>query len=279
MSFNNFKAKIWSKDIQRELERVAVYANDTNQKYSGEIKGVGDTVRIQGVGKPKITMFTNKDRIKLEEAERVEDTSTSLIVDHVATFNYAVHDIDKAQGANGVLPILNTEASEETGNVIDRAIAELSNDKQAKKMTPVEIVGGKDGNALSVLDLALQHLYEMDVNPSTLITVTIPPAFYTRFKQVYTHIDTNNSEYLKNGQIAKYSNAVIRLSNNVAKDKEGHDLIQVKTQRAIALAKSEPHTEPYRPEDGFADAVKGFVLFGTKIVRPKEFINIPVSYK
>ena len=279
MSFNNFKAKIWSKDIQRELERVAVYANDTNQKYSGEIKGVGDTVRIQGVGKPKITMFTNKARIKLEEAERVEDTSTSLIVDHVATFNYAVDDIDKAQGANGVLPILNTEASEETGNVIDRAIAELSNDKQAKRMTPVEIIGGKDGNALSILDLALQHLYEMDVNPSTLITVTIPPAFYTRFKQVYTHIDTNNSEYLKNGQIAKYSNAVIRLSNNVAKDKEGHDLIQVKTQRAIALAKSEPHTEPYRPEDGFADAVKGFVLFGTKIVRPKEFINIPVSYK
>ena len=40
MSVNNFKAKIWSKDIQRELERVAVYANDTNQKYSGEIKGV-----------------------------------------------------------------------------------------------------------------------------------------------------------------------------------------------------------------------------------------------
>lgn len=278
MSYNNFKAKIWSKDIQRELERVAVYATDVNTKYSGEIKGVGDTVRIQGVGKPKITMFTNKEQVKLGDAERVEDSSVSLIADKVATFNYAVDDIDKAQGASGILSILNTEASEETANVIDKAIAELSNDRQAKKMDAVQISGGSDGNALSVLDSALQYLYEMDVNPSTLITITITPAFYTRFKQVYTHIDTNNSDYLKNGQIAKYSNAVIRLSNNVAKDKDGNDLIQVKTQRAIALAKSDPHTEPYRPEDGFADAVKGFVIFGTKIVRPKELVNIPVTY-
>ena len=35
---------------------------------------------------------------------------------------------------------------------------------------------------------------------------------------------------------------------------------------------SESHVEPYRPESSFDDAVKGFKLYGAKIVRPKELV-------
>ena len=34
----------------------------------------------------------------------------------------------------------------------------------------------------------------------------------------------------------------------------------------------------FRPEKTFADAVKGYVLFDGKVVRPKEIININVKY-
>ena len=84
-------------------------------------------------------------------------------------------------------------------------------------------------------------------------------------------IDTDNSKILKNGKVAMYGNITIKMSNNVAKD-GNTSLIQVKTKRAIAYAKPLTHTEPYRPENGFADAVKGFILFGAKIVRPKEMV-------
>ena len=46
----------------------------------------------------------------------------------------------------------------------------------------------------------------------------------------------------------------------------------VRTQRAIAYACPKIHVEPYRPEKDFKDAVKGFALYGAKIVRPKEMI-------
>ena len=46
--------------------------------------------------------------------------------------------------------------------------------------------------------------------------------------------------------------------------------IMVRTQRAIAYACPKIHVEPYRPEKDFKDAVKGFALYGAKIVRPKE---------
>ena len=52
----------------------------------------------------------------------------------------------------------------------------------------------------------------------------------------------------------------------------------IRTQRAIGLAKPLTHTEAYRPEKKFADAVKGFILFDAKVVRPKEIININVKY-
>lgn len=271
MSYNNYKAKIWDKAIDRELKRLCVFAADCNTKYSGVINGKGDTVRIQGVGKPTISVFGNDEDISLNGAEKVADTSVSLVADHVATANYGVGDIDKAQGAGDVLSMLNTETSEGFANEIDKLVAGLSLDKQAKKLTAVTITAD---NILAKIDEALQALYENDVDPTAVITVTLDPARYTLFRRAYTALDTNNSEMLKNGQVARYSNAIIRMSNNVAKDTAGKTLIQVKTQRAIGLAQSEVHTEPYRPEGNFMDCVKGFVIYGAKIVRPKEMVNI-----
>lgn len=271
MSYNNYKAKIWDKAIDRELKRLCVFAADCNTKYSGVINGKGDTVRIQGVGKPTISVFGSDADISLSGAEKVADTSVSLVADHVATANYGVGDIDKAQGAGDVLSMLNTETSEGFANEIDKLVANLSLEKQAKKLTAVTITAD---NILGKIDEALQALYENDVDPTSVITVTLDPARYTLFRRAYTALDTNNSEMLKNGQVARYSNAIIRMSNNVAEDSSGKKLIQVKTQRALALAQSEVHTEPYRPEDNFMDCVKGFVIYGAKIVRPKEMVNI-----
>ena len=124
---------------------------------------------------------------------------------------------------------------------------------------------------LRVLDDAAKVLYKNDVKTSTPIIATVDVDFYMAFREAYGDKDTDNSKILKNGKVAMYGNITIKMSNNVAKDGDT-SLIQVKTKRAIAYAKPLTHTEPYRPENGFADAVKGFILFGAKIVRPKEMV-------
>lgn len=73
----------------------------------------------------------------------------------------------------------------------------------------------------------------------------------------------------------------ILVSNNVHTTKEGGDTvynIQVKTDRAIAFARPMVHTEAFRPEAGFEDAVKGFILFGSKVVRPQEIVNLNLKF-
>ena len=284
MSYQNFKAKIWAKAIDRDLERVFVFADGTNQQYSGEIKGLGDTVRIKGVGKPTVTEhdLINGD-ITLSAPEKVADTSVSLVVDKAAYFNYAVGDIDKEQGAGNVMAVLNTESSEEVANKIDLHIANLVHpdvntagvQTYANSNTVITAA-----NVMSVFDGVQQKLYENDVNPATEVEIILPPWLYMVFRQAYQAKDTDNSEYLTNGKVAKYGNMTIKMSNNVAHktvSSKEHYYVQVRTKRAIAVAMSEAHTEAYRPEASFADAVKGFKLYGAKIVRPKELVMLECS--
>lgn len=281
MAFDNFKAKIWSKAIDRELERAFVFADGTNQQYSGEIKGLGDTVRILGIGKPTVTEhdLINGD-ITLSTPEKVSDTSVSLVVDKAAYFNYGVGDIDKAQGAGNVMAALNEEASQEVANKIDQHIANLVHPDKASYIESVKYAKTQitSSNVMSTFDAVQAMLYANDVSPATEVEIILPPWLYMVFRQAYQTKDTDNSEYLTNGKVAKYGNMTIKMSNNVAVKNDGtRDVyyVQVRTKRAIAFASSEAHTEAYRPEASFTDAVKGFKLYGAKIVRNKELIVLP----
>lgn len=275
MAYQNFIPTVWSEAIERELERLCVFAENTNRKYEGDVRKMGDSVRILGVGKPTITTTVNKD-ITLDEAENVEDTSVTMNINHVAYFNYKVDDIDKRQAVGGVMDALSKETSEGLANEMDKFIADLAKDKLAVKDAATAYQITVD-NVLLKIDDALRKLYENDVKPTSKITLTVSPQFYMILKQAYVKLDTDNSDMLKNGRVGRYGNVVIKMSNNIAKN-AGAELLQLKTDRAIAFVNPMTHTEAYRPEKKFSDAVKGFVLYDGKIVRPKEMIVMNVKY-
>lgn len=286
MAYENFIPTVWNEAINRELERLCVFVEDCNRNYEGQVKQKGDEVRILGVGKPTIRSIARRDASgNIEDPEELEDSSVTMKIDQIRYFNYMVSDIDEAQAVNGVMDALNKETSEGLANEEDKYIADLAIDSSVKKLYDgAQKITDKDTagdakNVLEVLDEGIQRLYENDVNPNTEIVVTVSPRFYTLFKRAYITKDTDNSEFLKNGKVAKYGNVTVKMSNNVKRTQDGAvDNIMLRTKRAIAFAKPKTHTEPYRPEKKFSDAVKGFILFGAKIVRPKEILNINVSY-
>lgn len=287
MAYQNFIPTVWNEGIERELERLCVFAEDCNRKYEGAVKNKGESVTILGVGKPTIKSIAKANRSNdIDGPEEIEDTSVIMYINQVRYFNYMIGDIDKAQALGGVMDALEQETSEALADEVDKYIAGMAIDSSVSKLygaTPVKVVAGEaaDGekNVLHVLDEAIQKLYENDVKGSTDIVVTISPRFYTLFKQAYITKDTDNSEMLKNGKVAKYGNVTVKMSNNVKRTSDDAvDNIMIRTKRAIAYAKPLTHTEPYRPEKKFADAVKGFILFDAKVVRPKEVININVKY-
>lgn len=280
MAYSNFIPSVWEESINRELERACVFVEDCNRQYEGLVANRGDSVHILGVGKPSIKTI---DRVnasgEIDEAEEIDDTSVILNIQQIRYFNYKVGDIDKAQAVGGLMDTLSAETSEGLANEMDKFIASMATSEDVSKLTDAPTLLTKE-NVLDVLDDAIQKLQENDVNMSSGITVTVSPRFYKLFKQAYIGKDTANSEELKNGKIAMYGNVTVKLSNNVAKtDGDDVDNIMIRTKRAIAFVNPLTHTEAYRPEKSFADAVKGFALFDGKVVRPKEIININVKYQ
>lgn len=275
MSYRNFSPKVWAKQINRELERAMVFAEDCNRQYEGDVKQMGDTVKVLGVGKPTITKQVGGS-IVLQDPEAVEDTSVDMVINRVAYFNYLVDDIDRRQAVGGLMDALSAESSEGTANAMDEDIAALAGTADAPKLFKSTTAITVD-NILKQIDLGVQKLMEHDVKPETKIVITIPPWFKTILRQAYVQLDTNNSAMLKNGRVGQYDNVIVKMSNNCHRNSDnGHD-IMLRTQRAVAFANPLTHVEPYRPEKRFADAVKGFVLYGTKIVRHKELIVLNVK--
>ena len=271
MAYKNFIPEVWAEAINRELERLHVFASNCNRQYEGEVKKMGDSVRILGVGRPTITEVKRDNFTTLTAPETVEDTSQIMYIDNMAYFNYKVDDIDKRQAVGGLMEALSAETSEGLADVQDRAIANLAADNLAIKdaSTAYQLTAN---NILEKLLIAHQLLMEKDVPMSTKVTVTLAPWAATLYKQAMAAIDTDNSALLKNGLIGQFDGMDIKVSNNCYKNVSNEYGFMVRTDRAIAFARPMIHTEPYRPELGFSDAVKGFILYGTKIVRPKEMI-------
>ncbi len=284
--FKNFIPNVWAVGINRELERLYVFAEDCYTEYEGQAKKQGESVVISGIGKPTITTISKNTKNKvLGDAETIEDASIVMYVNQLSTFNYKVDDIDAAQAKEDVEGALKTETSEALANEIDRYISSKAADSSVKKLygdTPV-IIKAKETETegeeyvLDAVDKAIEYLQENDVSDSTPVVITVSPKFYRRFKKAYSFEDTDNSDIIKHGKIGVYGNVTVKLSNNVYKA-DGVEYIMVRTKRAIAYAKTHTHTEALRDPKWFNDIVRGFVLYDAKVIRPKEIVTLNVKY-
>ena len=274
MSIKKFIPEVWAEAIERDNEQKSVFIEDCNREYEGKIEKKGDTVHILGVGKPTI-----KDMPKsgiLEDPEDIPDSTVTLVVDQQKYFNYQVDNIDKAMACGNVMSALNEETSEGISSVMDSFVASFANDEAIKPVftTPQTVTSD---NIFDVIDEAALALYEQNVHNGTKITLTIPPRAFMIFRKRYIELDTNNSQLIKGNSIAQYGNITIKQSNNVFRV-GGVDHCMMRTKRALAFVQSVKDVIAYQPERSFKDAVKGYFLYGAKIVRPKEIVSIPMKY-
>lgn len=286
MSYSNFVPTVWETGINRDLERKCVFAEDCYRRYEGSVKRMGESVVIAGIGKPTIHTLDHDDRNgEIASPESVESSSILMPINQIAYYNYEIGDIDKAQAIDGVVDALQEETTEALANQVDRYIASLALGDDVNNLGSTKGVTGTAGsgetNVLDILDAMQEKLMENDVSDATEIVVTVDPKFFTRFRREYTAQDTDNSKILKSGRVYYYNGMKVKVSNNVAKSTSGgttYSHIMARTKRAIAYVNPVTHTEAYRPEKKFVDAVKGFILYDAKVVRPKELVTYKVSY-
>lgn len=277
MAYDKFKANVMAKAIQKERDRVAVFVQDCNREYEGDVKGLGDSVTIKGAGQVTMTNVTDGTQSPFSDPEFIEGTNAIMTIKHMSTFNFAVTDVDAEQGAGGALAVYQEQASNKIANAQDQLIAGLVTDPLAvHSSAEIKI---EDTSVLGALDTALQTLWENDVPQTEKVTAYVSPRFYMILKQKYQALDTNNSEMLKRGAVAMYGSMDIKLSNNVATFSSGaKDYIMVKTQQAIAFANPLTKIEAKRANNYIADEIRGVSLYDAKLIKPKEMFVIDAKY-
>jgi len=88
---------------------------------------------------------------------------------------------------------------------------------------------------------------------------------------------------LLNGEVGQAAGFTVKMSNNVPAlaGVSGALRFYAGTNDALAFAYDVEKIETYRPENRFADAVKGLFVYGAKVIRPvcvyKVAVKLPVE--
>lgn len=270
MSCKNFVPTLWSANIDTALKEYLVAADFTNQEYTGEVSAAGDSVRVQQAIRPPITTTSDGKPIDMSNPEDANGTSLTMPINMQSGFFYSVNNVDEAQAKGNLKSSLQEETTQGLANAVDKYILELVKDAAVKKSASTAIT---TSNILGTINAGLEHMYKNYVPANADIEIDISPAFHTVFLEAYSKLDTNNSEMIKNGIVGRYGNMNVKISSNIYNDGTD-DFVVIRTKKAIAYAKPTTTTEALKNPNRLGDVVRGAILYGAKVMRPKEIYVI-----
>ena len=295
MSVNNFIPEVCSAEFQETLDMNLVFADDCNRDYEGDVKKVGDAVRILGLGDAQTKIWTDGKLHQVDVDYEIEDTSMLMPINQISYWRFGIDDLDKRQAEAGRSLYTRWLAKEnkKVARDMDTHIAgihvgDLGVQVYQPKISGSRVAVSADGSGgtypiLDLMDDIRQLLLENDVDPDAYNSLTAPWWFIMMLKRAYVELDTDNSAMLKNGRVGMYGNTTLKASNNCYHTAEtvggaSKDVfhLQLKTKEAITFANPFTHSHAYTPEDYFEDKVKGYSLYQAKVVDGQQIIDVAV---
>lgn len=273
MAITNFIPTIWSETLYSELNKNFVAVNHCNRDFEGDIKSKGSVVNICGVGDITVKDYTaNTD---MSTPQELDDTVTKLEIDRAKFFNFQIDDVNKAQASPKLMEAAMKKAAEAIANEADKYIFSLYS--QAGKT-----IDSTPSEATPLFNTVLQareFLYENNVGDNTELFLEVSPKIASFLLRDKVNTAYMNTDALESGYLGSIFGCKIFVCNNVevghANGSEVHHCI-LRTKRAIAFADQLSEVEAYRPEKRFADAVKGLLLYGAKVVYPNEMVCLDI---
>ncbi len=273
MAITNFIPTVWSETLAKALDKQYIAVRNCNRRFEGDIKNVGDRVKINSIG--NVTVFDYKKNTDMTAPQTLDDSSITLVIDRAKAFNFQVDDVDKTQANVNLLKAAMGEAANAIADEADSYIYSLYTE-----IAKDETIAKKDITYNDVVDLlisAREKLLSNNVNSNTETVLEVSPAIAAVILKSKILQSTDNEDSISNGYLGSFVGFDIYVSNNIKKDESGNYKCYARTRRAIAYADQVNFVEAYRPEKRFADAVKGLHLYGAKIIYPKELLLLDLS--
>lgn len=268
MAIENFKPTIWRARLLSNLRKNHVFGQVANDEYSGNISAAGDTVKIGGIGSVSVNDYDGA--ISYEE---LQDASTKLTVDQEKYFAFKVDDVDAAQSNANEMDEAMDEASHGLDDEADKYIAGLYTDAGIT-VDSSDLTGDAfaEDECYETFAIIKQKLMENNVPANFPLWAVVNPGTYKNILLDEIDTATDNISALGQGAITHTMGFDLYISNNLTTNK-----CMSGTYRSIGFAEQIIEIEALRLEDYFADAVRGLYVYGAKVIRNDELVEIDVS--
>jgi len=277
MALDNFIPEIWSARLLKHLDEDLVFKQLVNTDYEGEIRNVGDTVRVNRIGDIVVGSYTKDGEIGAPQ--QLSGEQLVLTIDQFKYFNFYVDDIDAAQQNPKTMDDAMNRAAFALAKEVDKYIAGLYT------QAGVKLDNSGAGYQIGTLtgqknpyDLVVDIVEQMDTHniPGAGRWIVIPPWFHAALLKSEEY-KLAFQDYKTTGEIPVIAGIKVLMSTNlpiVKISNVNHSVMLAGTNMAISFAQQLNKVEAYRPEKRFADAVKGLLLFGAKVFYPESLVSI-----
>lgn len=267
MAITTFIPKVWSARLVKNLDKNHVFANLVDRSYEGEIKNFGDTVHINTLSNVAIKDYAKNGSIA--SPDQLTTTEELLVIDKAKYFNFAIDDIDAAQARTGLIDKAMGRASYGLADASDAYLAEIigkgAGSAVGSKTSP------KSLTASTIYDFIVDMKTAMDEKnvPTIGRKLAVTPAEHALLLKDTAHFVSASAtnDVVAEGAVGKVAGFDVYVSNNIYKDTTNNCFyVPAWVEEAAVFAEQVLKMEAYRPDDTFADAVKGLYAFGAKVV-------------
>ena len=271
MGLANFIPEMWAGSLLVQLRKNLVHASLVNRDYEGEIKGAGDTVRINELDVVNVGDYTKYGDVSWQE---MTSAQKALLIDQAKYFAVQLDDIDAVQTKPKVMDGIMSEAGYRIADTIDQHLAGL----YTQAGNSVSALTVTAGNVLKNLSNMQLELDEANV-PTGGRYIVVPPWYNQHLVlaasgavSATATVKTMDNGLLVNGYVGNMFGFNVLMSNNVSNNGTAWNMMAF-NRSAITHAAQLTKVEGVRIENGFADGVKGLYVYGSKVVRPEAMVS------
>jgi hypothetical protein len=268
MSVANFIPEIWSTGILKERDKVMIGAKHCNRDYEGDIKKMGDRVKILTIGDVASYDYTRNTDINAPDL--LTDEAQWLDIDNAKYCHVFIDDIDQAQANQKLMAEAQRKLGVRMADDIDQDIfAEYVN---AGKTIDAYTTAVTSANIITYLAAINQAFQEANVPEGERKFLEVTPAIYNKMILARIGKETMNTKVIDGANVPVLYGFEIYVSNNIPIVGGTRHKCIARTQGAISFASQITENVAYQPEKRFGDALKSLQAWGVKTVRPKELV-------
>jgi hypothetical protein len=254
--------------------------------YFGDLKNVGDRVIIRTVPNITIRDYQKGAQIQLEYPE---SPAVELSINRAKYYNFAIDDIDIKQMDMNWMSKFSDDAAHQLKIVYDTEFfqtiytqadannqgvtaGKISHDLNLGATGAPVVIGSANNAAIDVIVRCWQALDEQDV-PETDRFMVVPPAIMAKFMTSdlrMAHEMGDNKSIVRTMDVGSVANFSFYTSNLLAKDANGYHCV-FGSKKALVYIMQLTKNELYRPQQTFANAMKGLAVYDFAVLYPKLF--------